>query len=89
MGNSLLKRRQKNRFVMNLKPCVLAMLMQSSATTVYWIGGNDRDTDSGWHWSDGSPFAFFYWQHGKIHNNLNRCIYCYKLYYNKKLKTLF
>ena len=50
----------------------LAMLMQSSATTVYWIGGNDRDTDSGWHWSDGSPFAFFYWQHGKKYTSFSK-----------------
>ncbi|XP_077861526.1 uncharacterized protein LOC144341898, partial [Saccoglossus kowalevskii] len=28
---------------------------------VLWIGANDRTTEGGWEWSDGSAFAYFNW----------------------------
>ena len=50
--------------------------MGTSEMTVYWIGANDRDTDSGWQWSDGTPFAFFYWQGGNLYvKSMFRAVY--------------
>ncbi|KAJ8306846.1 hypothetical protein KUTeg_014930 [Tegillarca granosa] len=31
----------------------------------YWIGANDRSSEGGWRWSDGSPFAYVNWASGE------------------------
>lgn len=37
----------------------------SVGALAYWVGGNDMDTESGWRWTDGQPFAYFNWNDGK------------------------
>ncbi|BFZ22363.1 hypothetical protein BsWGS_25402 [Bradybaena similaris] len=38
----------------------------SSLTPVdFWIGASDRRREAGWHWEDGSPFAYLNWSPGE------------------------
>ncbi|CAG5122282.1 unnamed protein product, partial [Candidula unifasciata] len=30
-------------------------------SSLFWIGANDRASERGWRWSDGTPFAFLNW----------------------------
>ncbi|CAG5120963.1 unnamed protein product, partial [Candidula unifasciata] len=41
------------------------------ASNMFWIGANDRATDRGWLWSDGTPFAFFNWAVRQPDNSYN------------------
>lgn len=34
-----------------------------------WVGANDRDTENGWQWSDGTPFAFLNWDEKQPDNS--------------------
>ncbi|BFZ22372.1 hypothetical protein BsWGS_25410 [Bradybaena similaris] len=43
----------------------------SFASYMFWIGANDRATESGWLWSDGTPFAFLNWDDKQPDNSHN------------------
>lgn len=44
---------------------ITALISTIGMSPSYWVGGNDIDPSSGWKWTDGSPFPFFYWADGE------------------------
>ncbi|ELU09708.1 hypothetical protein CAPTEDRAFT_105205, partial [Capitella teleta] len=51
-------------------------LMLSSVRDTHWIGGNEIDRLSGWEWSDGSPFGYFFWKEGEPNDYGGRPEWC-------------
>ncbi|XP_033107417.1 macrophage mannose receptor 1-like isoform X2 [Anneissia japonica] len=45
-----------------------------------WTGGNDKTTEGGWRWSDGSPFAYLNWNAGEPNNVGALGEHCLELY---------
>ena len=48
--------------------CVITGMLRGDTVgaIAYWVGGNDLDTEAGWRWTDGKPFAYFNWNDGNI-----------------------
>ncbi|KAL8575205.1 hypothetical protein ACOMHN_042326 [Nucella lapillus] len=40
-------------------------------TPFFWVGANDRQVETGWQWSDRSPFSFLDWNPGEPNNRGN------------------
>lgn len=41
------------------------MKTDTTGAIAYWTGGNDLDTEAGWRWSDGKPFAYLNFEKGE------------------------
>ncbi len=63
------------------------VIQQSPTGTTLWMGGHDFITESGWQWTDGSPFRFTRWNEGFFKFTYVLHVFCEIAFRKKPIKV--